>query len=623
MLVAAALTVAALAHALPASAGTVTTNCAQFQATLNAAGAGDTIVLDGLCFDQTFNLPATPNLTIEGAATGTNGFDGDGAGAPALSGTNTSGLTLRNLLFKNFNASAVSINTNVVSNPFTVVDDTFVNNNSPVASGGGLHLNVFSAGACPNPGPTINLSGSTFTSNSGPGGSGASGAEGGGGGAFLVLQCPTGGGTGTVTVTGNTFSGNSVVAPAAQGRQGGGLWIGASQGAGSIIPLTLVQSDNLFTGNSVTADSGDAAGGGEFTFGANLTTTGDRYLGNSLSASSGATLDREGGGLSTRTGGSCTLPSADQSVLTNLVAAGNTIAAPTGAGNAGEGAGVYAGCGVGTGNYNLTLASSTVAGNQASGAGAVAGVDGEATDVLHTVNSIIAGNTGGVDLDGFGATAGANVTAQNSDLCAIGSSAPFAGAGNICANPVLADGGNGDVNETASSPTIDAGDNGLVTTSTDVFGNPRTVPGRPGDAAIVDMGAAEFQLAPPPTGPSPSNVFTIAKLHGKTLLVMVNSPGTVVVTQTGAGGSSGALTAKKRKKKSGLLLRPSSASGGPGVIGVPLLLTKRGKKQQKAKGKVKVNTTVTFTPTGGSANSKPAHLTIRAKKKKKKKKKKR
>jgi hypothetical protein len=246
----------------------------------------------------------------------------------------------------------------------------------------------------------------------------------------------------------------------------------------------------------------------------------------------------------------------------------------------------------------------------------VAGADGEATDVLHLLNSILTGNSGGTDLGGFGASTGANADAANSDVCAPGSGSPFAGPANICADPALVNPAAGDIKETASSPTLDKGFNDFVGVQTDVFGGPRILTSKPGDPPIVDMGAFEFKL--------PSNHFDIVGVQGRTLIVNLDTPGKVDVTQTGAATSKAAVEAKKKKKKkkkkSKLLLNPSSASGGPGQLAIPLLLAKKGNQTLKKKGKVSIAATVKFTPTGGEANSKGTSLQIKGKKKKKKKK---
>jgi hypothetical protein len=113
---------------------------------------------------------------------------------------------------------------------------------------------------------------------------------------------------------------------------------------------------------------------------------------------------------------------------------------------------------------------------------------------------------------------------------------------------------------------------------------------------------------------APSSAFTFAVL-GKTLNVNVSSPGAVVVTDAAAKTHAGAAFAAKKKKQK-LLLNPSSASGGPGTITVPLALTKSAKKTVKKKGKLKLKAKITFTPTGGLANSQTTALKLKAKKKK-------
>jgi Kelch motif len=109
-----------------------------------------------------------------------------------------------------------------------------------------------------------------------------------------------------------------------------------------------------------------------------------------------------------------------------------------------------------------------------------------------------------------------------------------------------------------------------------------------------------------------SNGFSY-RVRGKRLLVTVEASGTVEVK--GEKGGSRAASARKRKKRSPL--RPSSASGGPGTIAVPLRLGKAAKGKLRRKGKVRVRATITFSPQGGLANSQTAKLRIRAKSRKK------
>src|SRR3954447_7332798 len=112
---------------------TVQATCSDFGAKLAAAAPGDTIVLTGLCTaaEAHFVLPATANLTIQGAASGTNGFDGTGAPSPALASPagGTDGITIQNLIFENYSSSrAVSISVPVsfgsanLSNPYAFLD---------------------------------------------------------------------------------------------------------------------------------------------------------------------------------------------------------------------------------------------------------------------------------------------------------------------------------------------------------------------------------------------------------------------------------------------------------------------------------------------------------------------
>jgi hypothetical protein len=96
---------------------------------------------------------------------------------------------------------------------------------------------------------------------------------------------------------------------------------------------------------------------------------------------------------------------------------------------------------------------------------------------------------------------------QFSDACTGG--APFAGPGNICADPRLV--GGTDVHQTTASPTIDAGSDELFMSEggerplTDFEGDPRPTDGD-GDGNTVDMGADEtpagFSAPPPPPPPA-------------------------------------------------------------------------------------------------------------------------
>jgi hypothetical protein len=118
--------------------------------------------------------------------------------------------------------------------------------------------------------------------------------------------------------------------------------------------------------------------------------------------------------------------------------------------------------------------------------------------------------------------------------------------------------------------------------------------------------------------PAPlSNSFTLG-VRGKKLIVSVQARGKVSVSDAAAPLS--ALSAKKKKRR--LFLKPSSASGGPPTITVPLSLTKAAKSKLKKKGKLAVNARVTFTPDGlpgpqSASNTQTAKFKLKGKRKKK------
>jgi hypothetical protein len=107
----------------------VQANCSNLASTLAGAGNSDTIVLTGLC-NGSFMLGAAQNVTLEGAASGTNGFDGTGQSMPALTGSAV-GLTLRNLSVQNYNLTSVGAAVQLTpgAGALPVIDhDRFINN---------------------------------------------------------------------------------------------------------------------------------------------------------------------------------------------------------------------------------------------------------------------------------------------------------------------------------------------------------------------------------------------------------------------------------------------------------------------------------------------------------------
>ena len=356
------------------------------------------------------------------------------------------------------------------------------------------------------------MSGSSFSGNS---------AVVQGGGAMLETE-------NALTISGNVFTGNSVADPGAlsedpRGYLGGGLSL---QGAATQA-ITAVQRGNTFDGNSVSFKAApvSAMGGGESTTHVVLNSTGDRFTNNTLQSPSEAKNSKTqhvfgwGAGLSvTECADTGEEPSSAPNVvstLTDAVVAHNTLLS----GPSANGAGIYVGFTCPVAYTTLQIADSTITANSISGAaGPVAGISGGPRDVLTLANTILDGD-GGSELGGFNGLA--TVTAAYSDLCS--GTAPFAGAGNLCADPELVAPAGGDVHETGSSPTLGAGSNALVPAglATDVYGTMRIL-GPPGCAttppAVVDIGAAEYTYpAPPcaPPAPLPPNISGLRQSAGK------------------------------------------------------------------------------------------------------------
>jgi hypothetical protein len=537
--------------AAPAAAANVTVDCGGLQSALNSASAGEVITLDQLCTSGfpyqmpgvAVTLTGTPGAGFQGGT----GFQLYGGEAPA---------TIEHLTFEDaqntgassypalaFNAAPIGYNLILADDAFvndaaggayaftagaaavTVTDSTFTDDAARQDGGGGLVLD----------GGVANLTGDSFTGDSAPAANTSGGgleahiepgsmisssqfsndtSTGGGGGAAITIDSNAAGGL--FTMSGDTFSHNYVADPGGISKvphEGGGLAFAAQGG-----PVTLEQSDNTFDSNSVSFKAAPllAAGGGESVSDAALQSVADRFTNNTLQppdAPQNAHMEHVwgwGAGLSvTECGDSAPAPAGTQNVVSSLsdaVIAGNMLIS----GPSANGAGVYVGAPpppCAAAYTTLELFDSTVAGNSISGAGGpIAGISGGPHDVLSLQNTIVDGDDGGAELGGFG-TNFANVSASYSDVCS--GSEPFAGAGNLCAEPKLVNPGAGsaDVRETAASPTLEAGSNALIPSGlgSDAFGNPR-ISGPLGctssPAPSVDIGAAQFVYPTPSCPPS-------------------------------------------------------------------------------------------------------------------------
>ncbi len=459
-----------------------------------------TFTLSGLTFTETKEAPAAVLLEGEEDAvtltgdTFTDNKDNKRAGAVDIDQSkNTSGPTVitGNTFMDNstqYDGGGIYFS----GDGPAVIDDNTFSGNSAVWAGG---LYVLDLETTSNP---VQISGNTIGGPSVAAGNTASGR---GGGAVVAL------GPGQpLSLAGNTFENNRITGKetAVEDREGAGLFLGLNYGSG---PFPVTQAHNLFSDNAIdeSAKSGSAnlaaGGAGEWVNGLMVQSTGDTFKGNRIAVDDGA--PPEGAGLgaiaskaeSPEPAEPATFVGNDDLFLDNSIVAG------------GWGGGIYVGgpapsCVTSCPGSSVTLNDSTVVSNTVeAGAGSEGGaIWGSPNDSLAVANSIIFGNSPQPEIFGFATT---TPTFAYSDVCDEAGTAPLPGAGNICANPQLAENGE----ETASSPTIDAGSNALVPSglTTDAFGTTRILAGHAVCAGevpkVVDMGAAEFSPAIPPCAP--------------------------------------------------------------------------------------------------------------------------
>jgi hypothetical protein len=482
-----------LLGAVTTSAAEVNARCANpeeasyLQNRLNSAQPGDVITLEegSVCNAAVleggpFILPEV-TITLQGTPGGTAEILDGGSLVQILVGVDVGSTLIRNLTFVNGsspaeggaieitgdsapqiagcaflrnsavdNGGAVSIRSTDTTVAISVEGNLFGrpsegNHNTGQAEGGALYVQTLG---------DVTVKDNTFASNTaGLAGGGAS-----------LSPC------GTATIAGNVFDGNrlrplSNPGDIFSGRRGAGLSL---EGRFCEVLPTVVQEGNRFTSNVIEAGDDPSGGGGEAIAGLDVLSTNDRFVDNTIEAL--APSEAEGGGL--WVGG-------NESVFEgrNLVAAANEIQL------GGEGGGIYIGSSEGG---ELRLLDSTVVANRAAEGAGIAGGFG---DNLTLYNGIVFGNTGAAsEIAGFDDGGGRDV--QFSDVCE--GTAAHAGAGNICADPLLVAPAAGDVHQTPASPTLDAGSNALVPAelSQDYEGDSRVL------SAVVDMGADELDRDP-------------------------------------------------------------------------------------------------------------------------------
>jgi hypothetical protein len=503
------LAVSLLAASTAGAADITVSNCMQLQHELNNAEKGDVITLAALCTkvnsgkaEGSFNLPSAADLTIEGQSGMTAGFEGAGVTERALEGRGN-GLVLRNLLIENYSLnekSAVTLYPDEDALPVIesdrFIDDTDSTSNNS-ARGGALYISA-SSNTCAYTAP-LSITDSLFRGDRIADTSTSENNRDLGGAAYAEIRCESASAPfDFATLSGNTFEEDAIGTQAGGEAFGGALDLANSSHAE--VHVSAEQTDNVFENDSIASSSptGAYGGGGEWAPSLELTSTADRYTGDSLPAPREASASSQGAGLGV-TSATCSEKATPSAMLNDAVFAANTIGP---ASEGGESAGaVYAACESNEPDrhFHLSLNDSTVAGNQAPGG--VSGIDGEDTDQLALTNSIVTSPTGQADIGGFRTTSGGSLTSLFSDACAPGVSTktPLPGEGNICAEAQLA--ANGE--ESASSPTIDAGSNALVPAglASDAFSHARILAGHAACGvsfpAVVDMGADEFAPSPP------------------------------------------------------------------------------------------------------------------------------
>jgi hypothetical protein len=637
-----------------ASAETLPATCTNLQTQVNAAaakapnhGEGVVVQLNGLC--EAANLktktgvtvPKESNFTLEGAPGTTSGFDGKGVTEPMLrdiSHEAVGKMTISDLVFQHANVTGAAAALALDAARLTLSGDSFIENTDQGGQGGALYVDI-SPGSCATTGSlALTITASTFranrlvatTSNTG-------------GAAWVGQTCPAA----TSYLQDDVFESNTLEVSGSGMYTGGAITVQGNGASEAAIPL--VQTGNVFDSNRLLATGGPAnyGGGGEWLDGMSLTSVGDRFSRNSIPGTTG-THWSWGGGLGILNN-ECNVNTPTQSTLEDAVVAGNSI----GSGLAEDlgGAGIYIGCGPSTSLSNhLTLLDSTVTENTVP-TGGVAGIDGGSEDQLVLGNSIVANDVGGSETAGFNG-AGGSLTASYSDLCSPGSSSPFAGTGNICANPLLADSGNPssfDVHETSSSPTIDAGSNALVQgLTTDFYGSPRVESSRlvrvvppaltcilgTGFAlapAIVDMGASEYPQAsvPQPAGScgskpkhsiSPSVfAFPASTDHASGVLGLTFKSlaagkvvvlGTFKVAKTVVSIVKGHRTLR-HKLETVVYGRASYTVSSSGTVKIQLEPTKRALAVLKRRKRLQVLLSITFTGTGELPTTHTHTITIK------------
>lgn len=505
-------------------------DCNDLPAALTVSGSTVTLQ-QGLVCTGNYTITGT-GMILEGAGTGAT-FNTTGGGR-ALTGNAVGALTIRNLTFTSSDGARGGVSLTGATVP--TIDDVLFRHNGGVAQGGGLLATV--AGRITIADSTFGFIGDANSATTAGGGaylsstngsaieiartafsgnSTTSATNGSGGGLSATttgpvtvdlanftanVVAPTNSGSGggaaisglTVTLTDTSFSANQVrTVNGYASAQGGGL---ALAHGSTTTPAVLRR--NVFNNNAVVASPSPATGGfvagGGAVIGGAAALERDTWTDNALPQNGSASFTW-GAALAQRV----SFCGSAVTTLRNEFFNGNAIA------DSGDGTYFFAAdCAHAAQLDNVTLRNNAVG----SGAAAGAALSGVAGSTLVVTNSLFWGDTGAPEL----AATGGTVSARASDVCSGG--APFTGPGNICADPLFANGFV--VVVPANSPVVDKGDNALVPAdlTTSFTSGPRILDGNGDCTATVDMGAAELADAgascPPPSPPAQTTPTTPA-----------------------------------------------------------------------------------------------------------------
>jgi hypothetical protein len=416
----------------------------------------------------------------------------------------------------------------------TLSNDQITNNNA-TGYGGGVNNGQEGegGGVFDESSGTLTITATVFGSNTAAGGENVSGVGAGALGGAIAIA----GGSGALSITASTFTGN--IASGGYGGSAGGAGLGGAIaiGAGSA-PVSITAS--TFTGNIASGGYGGSAGGaglggaglggaglgGAIAIGAGsapVSITASTFANNT--AEGNGANDSYGGGGSSYGGAIGLAPGTLHLTVVNSTLANNEAYG----GSAAYGGAAFGG-GLSTQSGNaVKLANDTIALNQVFGGESFndgdttasgGGVGGGSGAVVTVVNTIIAENQAQVsfigvlnpnDISGAFNSLGHNLVGDTDGGSGFTATGDLTGSGNTgILNPMFVAGGlasNGGPTQTlallATSPAINAGDNGVVTPGSSLLTTldiaPLTTDQRgPGFSrkvdGVVDIGAFEFQM---------------------------------------------------------------------------------------------------------------------------------